>query len=84
VERIERVGGQVLAQRRVSDLTLDSTGQVSAVVCEDEVFQADAVIFAVGVSGMQKIVLGSPTLRDRQAFRNLANLRAVDVLATRL
>ncbi len=84
VERIERVGGQVLTQRRVSDLTLDSTGQVSAVVCGDEVFQADAVIFAVGVSGMQKIVLGSPTLRDRQEFRNLANLGAVDVLATRL
>ncbi len=27
--------GDVAAQRRVSDVTLDSTGQVSAVVCEE-------------------------------------------------
>jgi len=84
VERIEQAGGQVLAQRRVSNVTVDGMGQVSAVVCGDEVFPADAVIFAVGVSGMQKIVLGSRELRDRQEFRDLANLSAIDVLATRL
>lgn len=84
LERIQQAGGRVLTQRRVSDVTLDSTGQVSAVVCGDEVFSADAVIFAVGVSGMQKIVRGSSRLRDRQEFRDLANLSAIDVLATRL
>lgn len=84
VERIKQAGGRVLTQRRVNDLTLDSTGRVSGVVCGDEVFAADAVIFAVGVSGMQKIVLNSSSLRDRQEFRNLANLGAIDVLATRL
>ncbi len=84
IERIEQAGGRVLTQQRVSDLILDSTGQASGVICGDQVFAADAVIFAVGVSGMQKIVLNSPSLRDRPEFRNLANLGAIDVLATRL
>ena len=84
VERIEQAGGRVLTHRRVSDLTLDSTGRATGVVCGDEVFDADAVIFAVGVSGMQKIVSSSPSLHSRKQFRDISNLGAVDVLATRL
>lgn len=84
VEQIEQTGGKILANRRVSEILLDSEGLAKAVVCGNEVFEADAVIFAVGVSGMQKIVSGSPSLQNRQEFRNLMNLGAVDVLATRL
>ncbi|AFY90931.1 hydroxysqualene dehydroxylase [Chroococcidiopsis thermalis] len=84
VEQIEQAGGKILSNRRVSDILLDSEGLAKAVVCGDEVFEADAVIFAVGVSGMQKIVSGSSSLQNRKEFRNLMNLGAVDVLATRL
>ncbi|NHC37708.1 hydroxysqualene dehydroxylase [Scytonema millei] len=84
VEQIEQVGGKILPNRRVSDILLDSEGLAKAVVCGDEVFEADAVIFAVGVSGMQKIVSSSSSLQSRKEFRNLMNLGAVDVLATRL
>jgi uncharacterized protein with NAD-binding domain and iron-sulfur cluster len=84
VERIEQAGGKVLTQRRVTDVRLDSRGQATGIVCGDEVFEADAVIFAVGVTGMQKIVSGSPTLRNRREFRDLMNLGAIDVMATRL
>jgi uncharacterized protein with NAD-binding domain and iron-sulfur cluster len=84
VEQIEQAGGKILPNRRVSDILLDSEGLAKAVVCGDEVFEADAVIFAVGVSGMQKIVSGSSSLQNRKEFRNLMNLGAVDVLATRL
>lgn len=84
VERIEKVGGTVLSDRRVSDLILDDTGKATAVVCGQEVFEADAVIFAVGISGMKKIVSGSPSLQSRPEFRNLNNLGAIDVMATRL
>jgi uncharacterized protein with NAD-binding domain and iron-sulfur cluster len=84
VERIEQAGARILTQRRVSDLILDSTGKATGVVCGEEVFDADAVIFAVGVSGMQKIVSGSHTLQSRKEFRDIMNLGAVDVLATRL
>ncbi len=84
VEHIQQAGAKILSNRRVSDIILDSTGRATSVVCGDEVFEADAVIFAVGVSGMQKIVSSSPSLHRRQEFRDLMNLGAVDVLATRL
>jgi len=84
MERIKHVGGRILTHQRVSDLILDSTGMATGVVCGDQVFEADAVIFAVGVSGMQKIVSSSSSLQSRKEFRDISNLGAVDVLATRL
>lgn len=93
VEQIERAGGRVLTQRRVTDLVIRpddapgasaSASRITGVVCGDELFEADAVIFAVGITGMQKIVSGSAALRQRLEFCNLLNLGAVDVLATRL
>ncbi|MEW6496595.1 MAG: FAD-dependent oxidoreductase [Cyanobacteriota bacterium] len=84
VERIEQAGGKVLTNKRVNDIILNSSGEAKGVVCTDEVFEADAVIFAVSVSGMKKIVNGSPTLQRYRQFRDLTNLGAIDVLATRL
>jgi len=84
VECIQEVGGKVLTNKRVSDMILDSAGKAKGVVCGDQVFEADAVIFAVSVSGMKKIVSGSPTLQSYREFRDLMNLGAIDVLATRL
>lgn len=83
VEHIEKLGAKVLANRRVTDVITENN-KATGVVCGDEVFDADAVIFAVGVTGMKKIVANSPTLQTRSEFRNLTNLGAVDVLAVRL
>jgi len=84
LEHIEKAGTRVLANRRVTDLMVDSHNRVTGVVCNDEVFDADAVIFAVGITGMKKILSSSPSLQSRQEFRNLSNLGGIDVLATRL
>ncbi|MGK7873189.1 MAG: FAD-dependent oxidoreductase [Xenococcaceae cyanobacterium] len=84
VQRIEEAGGQVLTNKRVSDIVLDDDGKVKGVVCGDEVLEADGVIFAVSVSGVKKIVSGSKTLNNNQEFRDLTNLGGIDVLATRL
>ena len=84
VQRIEELGGKVLTNKRVNDLILDENGKVERVVCGDETFAADAVIFGVSVSGMKKIVSGSKTLNNYAEFRNLTNLGGIDVLATRL
>lgn len=84
VQCIEQAGGKILTHRRVSNITLDSSGKATGVVCGDEVFDADVVIFAVGVSGMQKIVSNSSSLHKYKEFRDICNLGAVDVLATRL
>lgn len=87
VERIEKAGGRVLTHRRVTDLRVTAAAgkrQVTGVVCGEEVFEADAVIFAVGVTGLQKIVSQSATLRELPEFCRVMNLGAIDVLATRL
>jgi uncharacterized protein with NAD-binding domain and iron-sulfur cluster len=87
-DRIQSAGGKILTQQRVTDLrcgpNLDQLDQIEAVICGDQVFEADAVIFAVGITGLQKIVQSSPTLQAYEACRNFMNLGAVDVLATRL
>ena len=84
VEKITSQGGKVLTNQRVSDITLNSQGEINGVVCGQEQFSADAVVFAVSVAGIKKIVAGSQTLRDYAEFRNLTNLGGIDILATRL
>jgi uncharacterized protein with NAD-binding domain and iron-sulfur cluster len=83
-DRIQSSGGKILTQRRVTDVRLDESGRANAVVCGNEVFEADAVIFSVGITGMKNIVRGSTSLQRRSEFANVMNLGAVDVLATRL
>ena len=84
IEQIEAKGGKVLTNQRVTDVILDDTGKATGVVCGDEKFAAEAVIFAVSVSGMKKIVSGSEVLNQYAEFRNLRNLGGIDVLATKL
>ncbi len=84
IEQIEQAGGKVLTNKRVTDLVLDSEGKAKGVVCDEEVFTADAVILGVSVSGIKKIVNSSETLSKYAEFQNLSNLGGIDVLATRL
>lgn len=84
IEQIEKVGGKVLTNKRVDDLLLDENGKASGVICGEETFDADAVIFALSVSGIKKIVAGSKVLNNYPEFRDLSNLGGIDVLATRL
>ena len=84
VQQIEKVGGKVFTNKRVDDIILDETGNAKAVVCGEEIFQADAVIFATSISGVKKIVASSKGLNKYPEFRNLTNLGGIDVLAVRL
>ena len=84
IKSIENAGGKVLTNQRVSDLVLDESGKATGVMCGDEFFPADAVISGVSITGMKKIVASSSTLNQYAQFRNLANLKGIDVLATRL
>ncbi|BAZ38259.1 amine oxidase [Calothrix sp. NIES-4101] len=83
VEKIAKAGGNILANRRVTDVIVEEN-RVTGVVCDDEVFTADAVIFSVGITGMKKIIANSSSLQSREEFRNVNNLGAIDVLAVRL
>lgn len=90
VKAIEATGSTVRCATRVKDVTTDAYGRATGVVVTDkagggeETLPADAVVFAVGISGMQGIVRGSRTLGDRKEFAGVSNLGAVDVLAVRL
>ena len=84
VQQIEKFGGQVLTNKRVTDMIMDEENKVKGVICGEETFAADAVISAVSVAGIKKIVAGSRTLNNYAQFRNLANLGGIDILATRL
>ncbi len=84
ITEIEKAGGKVLTNKRVSDIVVDETGKATGVKCGDEFFAADAIISGVSVTGMKKIVESSSTLNNYAQFRNLANLKGIDVLATRL
>ena len=84
VQKIEYLGGKVLTQYRVTDILTNDSGDAAGVIAEGKPFEADAVIFSVGISGLQAIVSGSQQLRQRQEFLDVMNLRAIDVMATRL
>lgn len=51
---------------------------------EEAIFEADAIVFAVGVGAMQRIVASSPVLSGRPEFANINQLGTVDVSAVRL
>ncbi|HIK43257.1 MAG TPA: FAD-dependent oxidoreductase [Leptolyngbyaceae cyanobacterium M65_K2018_010] len=82
-QAIEQAGGKILANHRVTDVQVEQN-RVTAVFCGDAGFETDAVVFAMGITGLKKIVEQSRTLKERQEFRDLRNLGGIDVLATRL
>ena len=51
---------------------------------EEVSYAADAVVFAIGIGGMQKLVTACPTLAAASEFRAVMNLKSLDVIATRL
>ena len=84
IAQIEQSGGKVLTNKRVSDITIDDKGRATGVRCGDEFFATDAIISSVSITGIKKIVENSSTLNNYAQFRNLFNLKGIDVLATRL
>ncbi|KAJ7513577.1 hypothetical protein O6H91_23G005300 [Diphasiastrum complanatum] len=85
IARLEQQGCEFLSRKRVTDVVLDKvSGLVTGILCGNELFSADAVVFCVGISAMQRIVASSPVLQERDEFLNTCNLGAVDVLAVRL
>ncbi|KAL6209206.1 hypothetical protein ACLB2K_020149 [Fragaria x ananassa] len=69
----------------VTDLLLnEETGCISEVVCGKEMFSADAVVLAVGISTLQKLVENSAVLCTREEFVKVSNLDTIDVLSVKL
>ncbi|KAK9868775.1 hypothetical protein WJX84_001572 [Apatococcus fuscideae] len=90
VDLIQGLGGRIQGGRLASDLDVNpETGRVQGVIARsrdgsETTYPADAVIFAVGITGMQKLIGASPTLAARPEFRRIMTLQGLDVMATRL
>lgn len=89
VDRIKSSGGEVLGNQIVVDL-VEESDRIQSVVAKDtktgvqKVYEADAVILAISIKGMKKLMAGCKTLSMREEFQKIMNLKGIDVMATRL
>lgn len=66
----------------MTGIETDSAGNVSALVSRDaatgqeERHEADAVVFAISIAGMQRLVQATPVLAERREFSNIMNLKS--------
>lgn len=90
IQAIERLGGRILGGKYVQDVVLCSdSNRVTSVSAvnehgDTELYEADVVVFAVGVKALQKIVASSGSLAARHEFSSTTNIGTVDVMAIRL
>eukprot|EP00884_Botryococcus_braunii_P022563 jgi/Botrbrau1/8991/Bobra.0148s0094.2 len=90
VAHLRSLGAQVIGSQLVTEVQVDDSNyKAVGVVARDysgtiSQYPADAVVFAIGVTGMQKLVRACPALAARDDFRAVMNLRAIDCIATRL
>jgi uncharacterized protein with NAD-binding domain and iron-sulfur cluster len=88
---IETNGGSILSGKPVMDLEFNETkSAITSVIAKDlgtgkEVeYDCDAVVFAVGINSMQKIVRNSKALSSLPEFRKIMNLSSIDCVCVRL
>ncbi|XP_066343642.1 uncharacterized protein [Miscanthus floridulus] len=85
LQSLELKGLKFVENKVPTSLTTDAdTGCISAIVCGDDVYEADAFVSAMGLSSLQSIVKNSPFLRSDREFRNLLHLSTVDVISIKL
>lgn len=92
VDKLRENGVDVRTSTRLVDVVADrncaskitTTSAGSSTGDENTTEDVDAVIFAVGISGLQGVLRGSSTLAARTEFANVANLSSVDVMAVRI
>lgn len=88
VQRIQDQGGVIRTSTRLKDVNVHGSAVTQIITtnadgCE-KTEDVDAVIFSVGISGLQGILRSSKMLGSRRDFRNTNNLSSIDVMAVRL
>lgn len=88
VQRIREQGGEIRTSTRLKNVHVEDDRVVQLLTTGsdglEETISVDAVVFSVGISGLQGIVRNSKTLAAREEFRNTSNLGSIDVMAVRL
>lgn len=92
VDLINKQGGTILGSRFVTQVEVCeemNNVRISAInnalkKPKVECIEADAVCFALSISGMKKIISSSPSLANKSEFQGIMNLRSIDCIATRI
>jgi uncharacterized protein with NAD-binding domain and iron-sulfur cluster len=92
VNRIGNQGGIIQGKTFVTKVNVENESSVTieAMIAgkngksAKKVYTADAVIFALSISGMKKIIANSPALGQLPEFANIMNLRSIDCIATKI
>ena len=90
ISKIVDKRGTILGGNLVTGLRCNTSGDVNGVVSKnvltgaEQVHDADAVVFAISVSGMKKLIPAIPELSIKAEFRRIMKLRSIDCMATRL
>lgn len=78
-------GCEILEGRKVTDFSFnEETSCISEVICGRELYNADAVILAVGISRLQELIKNSAVLRTKEEFLKVLNLASIDVVTVKL
>lgn len=88
VDRLQSLGTSVRTSTRLCDV-VEENQTVTAIIVKNQLgieerIEVDAVVFSVGISGLQRIVSSSRALATRREFRNTLNLSSIDVMAVRI
>ncbi|XP_042373138.1 phytoene dehydrogenase-like isoform X1 [Zingiber officinale] len=85
LESMRLEGLKFCENKSVTEFIVDEdTGCVSGLVCGEEIYKADAIILAVGISTLQSTIRSSSVLQSRQEFLGVLNLATVDVVSVKL
>ncbi|KAF8702458.1 hypothetical protein HU200_032835 [Digitaria exilis] len=85
LQSLEMEGLKFVANKVPSSLTIDTdNGCISAIVCGDDIYKADAFVSAMGLSSLQSIVKNSPFIWSHREFANLLDLSSIDVISVKL
>ena len=90
VQKIKDSGGAVIGNQAVVDIRTDASGTVQSLVAKDvktgaeTLYEADAVILAISIKGMKRLMSTCSALAERSEFQRIMNLKGIDVMATRL
>ena len=88
-EYIDGKGGKILGGKAVVDVNIRDS-EVTSVTAKDLDtgdlinYDADAVVFAVGINAMQKIVTASKSLSKLEEFTKIMNLSSIDCVCARI
>ncbi|TVU14912.1 hypothetical protein EJB05_38409, partial [Eragrostis curvula] len=85
LKSLELKGLKFVANKVPTSLIIDKdSARISAIVCREDVYEADAFVSAMGLSHLQSIITNSPFLRSDREFANLLRLSTIDVICVRL